>query len=131
MPSMDLASLPTVGDGRRSGVRLTGETSKGLEPSIVIWQRASVEIRDLRRCRALGLIGATALAVGGLTSGALPMGGASYYLSDAARHSYGLTGAGMACATAGLIVLIGAWLRVRPLLAGQPKAARNLLIWWS
>jgi hypothetical protein len=128
---MDLASLPTVGDGRRSGVRLTGETSKGLEPSIVIWQRASVEIRDLRRCRALGLIGATALAVGGLTSGALPMGGASYYLSDAARHSYGLTGAGMACATAGLIVLIGAWLRVRPLLAGQPKAARNLLIWWS
>jgi alpha-1,6-mannosyltransferase len=112
------------------GVRFTDGTPVGLAEVTPIWQRSSVEIRDLRRCRALGLVGAIALAVGGLTSGALPLH-APFYLSVSAQHRYGLSGAGMVCATAGLIVLVGAWLRVRPLLAGRPKAARNLLIWWS
>jgi alpha-1,6-mannosyltransferase len=65
-----------------------------------------------------------------LTSGALPQN-APFYLSVSAQHRYGLSGIGMVCATAGLVVLIGAWLKVRPLLAGRPKVARNLLIWWS
>src|SRR5262249_24301776 len=74
-------------------------------------------------------MGATALAVGGLTSGALP-NHAPFYLSTTARHACGLSAAGLVCATAGLIVLIGAWLRLRPLVVGQPRAARNVLIWW-
>ena len=89
-----------------------------------------MEIRDLRRYRALGLIGAIALAVGGLTSGSLPVR-APFYLSADARHEFGLPAFGMICAMAGLIVLIAAWLRLRPLLTGQPKAARMVLVWWT
>jgi len=88
-----------------------------------------VKIRDLRHCRAMGLVGATALALGGLTSGALPVS-APFYLSPSARHSYGLPAAGMVCAVAGLTILIGAWLRVRDLVAGEPRAALSILAWW-
>jgi len=89
-----------------------------------------VEIRDLRRCRALGLAGTVALALGGLTAGALP-NGARFYLSPGQRHVFGLAGAGTVVAVAGLAVLIGAWLRLRPLVYGQPRAAHTVLLWWG
>ena len=89
-----------------------------------------MEIRDLRRCRALGLAGTVALALGGLTAGALP-NGARFYLSPGQRHVFGLAGAGTVVAVAGLAVLIGAWLRLRPLVYGQPRAAHTVLLWWG
>ena len=89
-----------------------------------------MEIRDLRRCRTLGLIGATALAVGGLAAGALPIS-QPFYLTPAVRQSPGLPAAGMVCAVAGLALLLGAWLRVRRLVVRRPRAALSLLAWWS
>jgi hypothetical protein len=82
------------------------------------------------RIRIIGTVGATALAIGGLTAGALPAG-RPFYLSPAARHGFGLSAAGMVCAVAGLVVLVGAWLRLRPLVAGQPRLALSTLAWWS
>ena len=78
----------------------------------------------------IGLVGATALAVGGLTAGALPTG-RPFYLSPAVRHEFGLPAAGMVCAVAGLVVLVGAWLRLRPALAGQPRRALAVLACWT
>src|SRR6266480_4799664 len=89
-----------------------------------LWQRATVRIRDL------GTVGAVALALGGLTAGALPAG-APFYLTPAARHGFGLNAAGMICAVAGLVVLVGAWLRLRPLVAGRPRFALATLAWWT
>jgi hypothetical protein len=85
-----------------------------------------VRISDLR---AVGTIGAVALALGGLTAGALPAR-AGFYLTPAVRHGFGLPAAGMICAVAGLVVLVGAWLRLRPLVTGRPRAALSVLAWW-
>jgi hypothetical protein len=89
-----------------------------------------VEIRDLRRCRTLGLVGSTALAAGGLTAGALPIA-VPFYLSPTVRQSHGLPAVGMVCAVTGLTLLIGAWLRVRRLVVRRPRAALTMLMWWS
>src|SRR5204862_1132709 len=77
----------------------------------------------------MGLVGAVALAVGGLTAGALPVG-APFYLSPHVRHVGGLPATGMICASAGLTVLVGAWLRLRPLVAGRPGAAAGTRVVW-
>jgi hypothetical protein len=89
-----------------------------------------VEIPTLRRYRLLGTAGTAALAVGGLTAGALPIG-VPFYLSTSFRASHGLAGAGMVVAVAGLVLLIGSWLRMRPLVLGRPRDARTVLLWWS
>jgi alpha-1,6-mannosyltransferase len=78
----------------------------------------------------IGLIGVTALAVGGLSAGALPTG-RPFYLSPAVRHGYGLPAAGMVCAVAGLVVLVVAWLRLRPAVTGQPRRALVVLACWT
>jgi hypothetical protein len=78
----------------------------------------------------IGLVGATALAVGGLTAGALPTR-APFYLSPALRHHFGLPFTGMVCAVAGLTILVGAWLRLRPVLAGRPRRALGVLACWA
>jgi alpha-1,6-mannosyltransferase len=92
-------------------------------------QYESGKVRPVK-IRLFGFAGSAALAVGGLTAGALP-NRAPFYLSPGLRHSLGLPAAGMICAAAGLTVLIGAWLRVRPQLAGDPRAARVVLVWWT
>ena len=74
----------------------------------------------------IGLIGAIALALGGLTAGALPVG-KPFYLSPAARHGFGLPAAGMVCAVAGLVLLVGGWWRLRSQVAGRPGAALRVL----
>jgi hypothetical protein len=89
-----------------------------------------VETRDLRRWRAIGLAGTIALAVGGLTAGALP-NNVPFYLPTGSRTAFGLEGFGMVVATAGVVLLVGAWLKIRPLLVGQAKAARTVLLWWG
>ncbi len=89
-----------------------------------------MEIRDLRRCRTLGLVGSTALAAGGLAAGALP-NAVPFYLTPGVRQSHGLPAVGMVCAVAGLTLLIGAWLRVRRLVVRRPRAALTMLMWWS
>jgi hypothetical protein len=86
--------------------------------------------RALRRYRAIGLAGAIALAAGGLTAGALPWG-APFYLTPSTRNGHGLNAAGMVCATAGLTLLIGAWLWIGPLLRHRPRAATLTLACWA
>jgi alpha-1,6-mannosyltransferase len=78
----------------------------------------------------IGLIGAIALALGGLTAGALPVG-EPFYLSPAVRHGFGLPAAGMVCAVAGLVLLVGAWWRLRSAVAGRPGAALRVLAAWT
>src|SRR5256714_3233728 len=108
----------------RQVYRFTTATPAGPGPATALWHRAIVRIR------IIGTVGATALAIGGLTAGALPAG-RPFYLSPAARHGCGLNAAGMICAVAGLVVLVGAWLRLRPLVTGRPRAALSVLAWWA
>src|SRR5436305_14190637 len=83
------------------------------------WRPHSVPLVEIRAVRTMGLVGAVALAVGGLTAGALPVG-APFYLSPHVRHAWALPATGAVCASAGLTVLVGAWLLLRPLVTGRP-----------
>jgi hypothetical protein len=86
--------------------------------------------RQLRRARIIGGVGATALATGGLTAGALPWS-APFRLAQADHAGRGLTAAGMVAALAGLALMIGAWSRIRNAIAGRPGAALLTLLCWA
>jgi hypothetical protein len=86
--------------------------------------------RQLRRARVLGGVGATALATGGLTAGALPWS-APFRLAPADHAGRGLTAAGMIAALAGLALMIGAWVRIRHVIAGRPKSALLTVLCWA
>ncbi len=87
-----------------------------------------LDLSELRRARLLGAAGSTALAVGGLTAGALPLD-AGYYLGPRT----GSAPAGMVCAFAGLAMLLGAWLVLgRSLTApGAVRELRRTLLVWA
>ena len=116
-------AFPADGFRRRTRqvYRFTGGTPAVRGPATAVCHRACVKI---------GLIGAIALALGGLTAGALPVG-KPFYLSPAVRHGFALPAAGMICAVAGLVLLVGAWWRLRSQVAGRPGAALRVLAVWT
>jgi alpha-1,6-mannosyltransferase len=77
---------------------------------------------DFRLCRLLGLTGSTALAAGGVTSGALPV-------REMPAPDSGPAALGLVCAYFGLVVLIAAWALVGAAVRGpQPPGRRDLLL---
>ncbi|MFF7356324.1 polyprenol phosphomannose-dependent alpha 1,6 mannosyltransferase MptB [Streptomyces filipinensis] len=77
---------------------------------------------DLRRCQLLGLAGTASLALGGETSGALPV--QDLLASASAKAALGLVGVYF-----GVVLLVAAWVLLGRLVRGpQPPTPRSLLL---
>lgn len=115
MPSRGARHVP---DFLRRTARLLLAIGRGHAP----WVLTPGDESHIRKCRLLGLTGSAAVAVGGASAGALPVGEAPAPSSEAA--AVGLFGAYF-----GLVLLVAAWAWLGRAARGpRPPGARGMVV---